>query len=737
MRVYAFYRVWEKDQRLKMNEQIVRDRLASSGDISSDIFSILKFISNLANSEASQRLARELIIRTLAVKDKLPHQYAGLIDSLVRTVGLFPYAELSNTATLDEQVLVEAHRASGLGPDSLFHRLQLDVYRELINGRNVVLSATTSVGKSRVIDAVIASHKHKCVVIIVPTIALIDETRRRLSQYFSDTHDIITHPSQSRLEDGRPVIYVLTQERALNRDDLSDVDFLVIDEFYKLDLRNDVDERAIDLNLCFHKFVEYGAQFYLIGPHINSVEGLPPKYRHTFIPSDFATVALDISTFSIKRNDVEGRKEKLVQICSSLSSPTLIYCQSPAKAREAAETLIKRLRLTENPATADAVDWLEKYYPSEWIVIQALRLGIGIHHGNVPRALQQYMVRAFENRYLHYIVCTSTIIEGVNTVAENVIIYDRRINNTNLDYFTFRNIAGRAGRMKKYFIGKVFVLEEPPEEVPMTVELPVENQDENTPMSLLLDLPKASLSRVSQGRLEDAFEGSPLTEATIRANRYIPIDHQNEIYEYIAENRGYYAALLSWTGIPSPDQLKAVCDLIYRYVDRGARLNGHRVFSGEALYAELVSISASKDLRGFILDKITRKWDNEEITDVIERVLKFQRNYIGYSFGRQLMALSRIQAEAIGTTRGKIGDYSLYAALAENLFMPSGLRALDEYGIPPELALRLAQPGKSYETLDDALKLVAHTNVDGGKLTSFERELVENVRSALPSRAFA
>lgn len=720
-----------------MNEEIVRQRLASPEGISGDIFSILKYISHLANSESSQRLARELIIRTLAVKDKIPEDYNGLLDSLVRSVGLFPYADLSKTSSLDEQVLVEAHRASGLGPDSLFHRLQLDVYRELINGRNVVLSATTSVGKSRVIDAVIASNKHKCIVIIVPTIALIDETRRRLSQYFSRSHDIITHPSQSRLDDGRSVIYILTQERALAREDLTDVDFLVIDEFYKLDLRNDVDERAIDLNLCFHKLVEYGAQFYLIGPHINSVQGLPPKYRHTFIPSDFATVALDIYTYSIKKNDVEGRKNKLVEICSNLNSPTLIYCQSPAKAREAAETLIEQLELTESEYTWPATRWLEQYYPSEWIVIQALKLGIGIHHGNVPRALQQYIVRAFESRKLNYIVCTSTIIEGVNTVAENVIIYDRRINNTNLDYFTFRNIAGRAGRMKKYFIGKVFVLEEPPEETPMTVELPIENQDERTPMSLLLDLPKGSLNRLSQNRLEEAFNTSDLSEETIRANRYIPIEYQNDLYFYISENRSYFQELLSWNGMPSPEQLKAVCDLIYRYVDRGARLNGHRVFSGEALYAELVSISVSRNTKQYILSKIERKWDNEEVTDVIERVLKFQRNYIGYSFGRQLMALSRIQAEALSGPTTKAGDYSLYAALAENLFMPAGLRALDEYGIPPELAMRLAQPGKSYETLDDALQLVARVNVDSAKLTPFERELVENVRSALPSRAFA
>jgi len=50
------------------------------------------------------------------------------------------------------------------------------------------------------------------------------------------------------------------------------------------------------------------------------------------------------------------------------------------------------------------------------------------------------------------------MIEDINTVAENVVIFDRRRgNNKTIDDFTFRNIAGGAGRMNRYFIGKVFI----------------------------------------------------------------------------------------------------------------------------------------------------------------------------------------------------------------------------------------------------------------------------------------
>lgn len=59
-------------------------------------------------------------------------------------------------------------------------------------------------------------------------------------------------------------------------------------------------------------------------------------------------------------------------------------------------------------------------------------------------------------------VSTSSIIEGVNTQAEQVVVWSNKNGSCKFDYFTYRNIIGRAGRMFKYFVGKVYLLEEPP-----------------------------------------------------------------------------------------------------------------------------------------------------------------------------------------------------------------------------------------------------------------------------------
>ena len=98
-------------------------------------------------------------------------------------------------------------------------------------GSNVVLSASTSSGKSLVIDEMIASDRYKKVVIIVPTLALIDETRRRLRGASASAVLLsrIRANGEPRTDQRvRPDARARAQSRGMD-----DVDFFVVDEFIR------------------------------------------------------------------------------------------------------------------------------------------------------------------------------------------------------------------------------------------------------------------------------------------------------------------------------------------------------------------------------------------------------------------------------------------------------------------------------------------------------------------------
>jgi hypothetical protein len=205
---------------------------------------------------------RELVLRAMERRASF-QSYAPLLDSLTRQVGLFPYLEADDLGFRD-RLAYELHTVPLQGETFVFHRAQAEVYRRLMAGDNVILSAPTSFGKSRIIDAVIASGQYSNIAVVVPTIALIDETRRRLSVY-RNRYKLVTQVAQSPAERN---IFVFTAERLNAYEQLPHIDFFVIDEFYKLGAMNEDESRTVALNQAFYRLRKGGGKFYLLGPSI-------------------------------------------------------------------------------------------------------------------------------------------------------------------------------------------------------------------------------------------------------------------------------------------------------------------------------------------------------------------------------------------------------------------------------------------------------------------------------------
>lgn len=683
---------------------------------------ILRAINTLVNCKSTVNVARDLIIRVLGKITFFNHTEKNFILGLVRNVGLFPYMvnHRQNMSLLDQMAL-ELHRASSLGDATIFHSLQAKVFNILMEGRNVVLSAATSVGKSLVIDAIIATQRFRTVVLIVPTIALIDETRRRLSRKFSSTCSIITHPSQ-KSDPALNNIYVLTQERVLQRDDLLNVDIFIVDEFYKLDLDSDSDQsRAIDLNLAFHKLSRARAQFYLLGPNITSVIGLD-NYDFVFVASDFSTVAVDIIQYDLPFNG-SARMDKLIQLCQEIFTPTIIYCQSPGSANLVADAMIKEGGFELNDDTAQLAKWIEENFHPEWDICRAIRFGIGIHHGGVPRALQQQFIKLFNERKIRFLICTSTIIEGVNTSAENVIIFDRRKNKKVIDYFTYKNISGRAGRMGQYFVGKVFMLEAAPKVEDLTVTFPIGSQDESSPLSLLMELDQDSLSELSKSRLNRAYQHQNLlSKETLIANRQIPVEVQTKIAERLLSNTAFFSDRLNWRGIPTGPELETACELLYEFIG-GHVLKDYNIHSGASLAWHINFLRIEKNLPKYLKHSAADRRDNQSLSNAINISLRFIRNIVSHRLPRDFMVLSRIQADVFSALGKSAGDFSFFSGQLECTFIDPLLFALDEYGIPTQISVKLADLVLPADDLNDVLLRLRRINIRNSGLSSFEIQL--------------
>lgn len=705
----------------------VNDVRAALSDPKTDgaaAFALAKGIARVVNG-GNDALARELVIRALERRDVFAG-LPGVLDSLIRSVGLFPYANPTSLGTA-ELLAYEYHRAEGLsleGEDIIFHREQADVFRSLASGENLVLSAPTSFGKSLVVDALVAGGTYATIVIIVPTIALIDETRRRLSR-FGDRYKVVTHGSQTRAE---RTIFVLTQERAVERDDLGPIDLLVIDEFYKLDpSEDDGDQRSATLNHAFYKLSRRASQIYLLGPNINEIpDGFGQRFDCRFKRTDFNTVVSELHRVPWKGD----RSEAFLKLCRGLDEPTLIYCKSKPQAQVVATLLAKAELGVPDPMLDAAADWAAQHYHPDWSFAEALRRGVGLHHGGIPRALAQQNVAFFNDRILRFLVCTSTLTEGVNTAAKNVIVYEGKVATKKLNHFAFSNIRGRSGRMRQHFVGRVYIFDETPAEELDFVDIPAFTQGDDAPLSLLAQIEEDDLTLNSKARLSPVQGQRELSFETIRANSGIDPQAQIALARKIRLNARAWQHLLGWSGYPTYDQLKLVCGLIFdAFV--GKRRDG--ISSGSQLAFRLNRFRmVSGDIRAFIADVLAN--DNQVAGDpdaAVLAALEFQRSWAMFRFPKLLMALDRIQSEVLSSLRMKPGNYGKFASDLENGMMPPELVGLDEYGLPVQIGRKLAGALPLGQGLDAALAALRRLNSGFVRLSAYERMVLERVQAGI------
>jgi len=686
-------------------------------------FEVLKSLCSLVNSSQEQydAFTQDLVLRALDQRDVF-EPYGAILNSIARQLGLYPYLSVEHLDVRDA-LAIEFHRPSNIiqreetkSDGFVFHRVQADIFRRIIDGESIVLSAPTSFGKSSIIDALIESGRFGNIAIVVPTIALIDETRRRLSR-FRSTHKVITHTSQS-LEERN--IFIFTQERVVDYPDFPDLDLFVLDEFYKLNPISDP-ERAATLNHAFYKLTKKAKQFYLLGPNIQEIpDGFPEQFRCQFIRTDFSTVVTELH----KIQPAKGQEnDQLIELCAELSDSTLIFCASPAKARKVATLLLTSEQINGGEGMADAAEWVEQHYHAGWTFAKGLRDGIGIHHGKMPRALGQLAVKGFNEGKLRFLICTSTLIEGVNTKAKNVVIFDNKIAKQKYDYFTFNNIRGRSGRMFQHFIGHVYLFNpEPQEELPF-VDIPVFSQGAgNTSESLLIQMDESDLAEISIRRMEPYKNQSTLSVDVMRKNVGIEPRLQLKLAIDLRQNR-LSLAKLAWTGYPTYPELETLCETIWGYfvLDNG-RIGG--VSSGKQLAFKLNQLKTNS-LTQLIALEITTE---NSIDDAVEGVLDFIRQWPQYRFGRYAMGVNRIQEELAVELGLPVSDYSFFVSQVENLFSDPSLIALDEYGIPFPLAKKLESSLSSDGLLDGALDKLKALNIANLQISPFEKSLLEDVK---------
>lgn len=706
----------------------------------------------------NENVAQKLIVNILEEKDKFDPNLNLILTDLIEAVGFYPYLEKENFKLDSTDALIRQvyHHSDNL--NKYLHEDQKHLLSLLNSDKNVIVSAPTSFGKSLLIEEIVASRKFKNIIIIQPTLALLDETRRKLKKYDEDYKIIVRTSQESSIEKGN--IYLFTAERVNEYKEFIDIDFIIVDEFYKLSSKRD-DERADSLNNALYYILKtFNCKFYLLGPNIDGIsKGFEEKYNAIFYKTqsslvdvksvDFYTVNKEIFDKTSHHSKdgykeaVAFKEEKLFELLfEKINEQSIIYCSSPNRVRYLSQKFCNFLinkSIKPTNSNLDIIEWINQNISKDWSLIELLKNNIGIHDGALQKHITSSIIDYFNNGMINFLFCTTTIIEGVNTSAKNIIFFDgTKGSNIKIDYFDYSNIKGRAGRLMIHYTGTIYNFNPIPPNQQVLIDIPFYEQN---PISdeVLIHLDEVEVRNTNSAQYEK-IKNIPTEEKGIIRRNGVQVDGQLNIFETIREDISSKYHLISWNRTPDYNQLKYCLNLGWKFLMKkgeskslginrlinktfnyGLHQSLGRLISNDidyiiksVEYFEKYKNSESEEINQNMFNygkRYSAFSENDILEEVIMTNFQIQKHWFQYKIPKWLSVLNSIQ-EFVCLEKGlKPGNYTYYSNLIENEFLRDNLAILSEFGIPSSAIRKLENIIPSTVSQDEIINIIRNNKI--------------------------
>ncbi|MES2458686.1 MAG: DEAD/DEAH box helicase [Bacteroidota bacterium] len=380
------------------------------------------------------------------------------------------------------------------------------------------ISAPTSAGKSfilinKAID--ILTKTSGTIIFIVPTISLINQVSNDLRKKMKELniYDVSVYQTVNNISlfKGDKIIYVLTQERALNalnnqETGFENIKLLVVDEIQNVEkVSNEDEERAKTLFDTIQEFKNDKKvdKIVISGPRLKNInqvvkkwfgeegesvsEEIPSVLNISFsfkkikynrqgqllmtqhLPLNITTEITIIDNFLL-RDKILGKKEYgdevhdfLFQLISrDKASGNIIFTGRTKQANETALALAAKF--TGNSTNGQLIsmkDFIADTVHPDYSLIPAIDKEIAFHHSKVPQHLRNLVEKSFSRHIINTVVSTTTLMQGVNLPAKNIFIRNPAVGQgQNLTGYEFTNLKGRAGRLMKDLVGRAIIIDE-------------------------------------------------------------------------------------------------------------------------------------------------------------------------------------------------------------------------------------------------------------------------------------
>ncbi|HEM4185355.1 TPA: hypothetical protein U1X07_001990 [Streptococcus suis] len=384
--------------------------------------------------------------------------------------------------------------------------------------------------------------------------------------------------------------------------------------------------------------MEKSRKYLLLAPFLKEVRNIDKiENKPLFYSSSFSPVVNKVIERRIA--DENDRYLETVKVVNELeNTKRLVYFPTVySLIKFLSGTFEFNIKLDKSRILDEFIVWASNEIHEEWSVLKALNKGILVHHGQLPLGIRMLQLELFDDINSGYdiMLCTSTLLEGVNTACENIIITKPARNTTEFDAFDFFNLVGRTGRLCQYYLGTAYYIRGTSDREYCKEEALKSIEFELTDKSIDMD--------INSDRYTEHPEFlSLLKEMGITYEDYLKhfatqfrFSTINAMYSRFKQNKNLlYNAIDDMLASDKPTKLNVVREL-YKIIENDSKRYNYKL---KTYIINILTYKQSKSVRATI-EQVRKAFVKLDLDSIISEVLKLKNSYIEYDFYKKTEAI--------------------------------------------------------------------------------------------------
>lgn len=384
------------------------------------------------------------------------------------------------------------------GENLAVNSFQGELWRDAERCDWLSVSAPTSAGKSRIVREwfieQLRTHKRYTAVYLAPTRALVEEVSSDFRKVVPSGTGVFVMPWDPEIDKTQRHVLVLTQER-LHLIQQShhpfSIDLLFVDEAQSLGnaergiLLQQVLDRAVEdrpeLQVIFASPLSANPELLLtdrpadarahattseavtVNQNLIRVEGVHRAPAKRVVSLVYGGQARRVGSFTLQQRAtlVPMRIAYVAHALGGTSGGNIVYVNGADEAEKVAKNISDLLvDVVDDNEVEHLQELVRTAVHPKYSLADTLGKGVAFHYGNMPLVVRSEIERLFGEGKILFLVCTSTLLEGVNLPCRSIFMRNpQKGRGKPLSDADFWNLAGRAGRWGKEFQGNIVCID--------------------------------------------------------------------------------------------------------------------------------------------------------------------------------------------------------------------------------------------------------------------------------------